>query len=190
MHLAGTTYDEVYGSFRWEMPARFNIAHLICDRHAAATPDAPALLYETSDGKVRPWNFGELQTCANRIANALAALGVGRGVIVGIHLPQCPESLISHIAIQKLGAIALPMFTLFGPDAIGYRLRDSGARVLISTPEALSATPRPCAGWTHWRMSSASADRDLEKPGTSGRWLSRPHRNSKPPTPNRTIRRC
>jgi acetyl-CoA synthetase len=146
MHLAGTTYDEVYNSFSWQGPARLNIAHDICDRHAAATPDAPALLYETSDGSVRPWSFRELQTCANRIANALAALGVGRGVIVGIHLPQCPESLISHIAIQKLGAIALPMFTLFGPDAIGYRLRDSGARVLISTPEALERNAEALRG--------------------------------------------
>src|SRR4030095_5119073 len=68
---------------------------------------------------------------------ALKHLGVAPGTIVAIHLPQCPESLISHVAIQKLGAVALPMFNLFGPDAIGYRLRDSGARVLISTPEAL-----------------------------------------------------
>ena len=60
-----------------------------------------------------------------------------RGTIVGIHLPQCPEILITHVAIQKLGGIALPMFTLFGPDAIGYRLADSGARVLVTTPEAL-----------------------------------------------------
>ena len=67
-------------------------------------------------------------------------LGVGRGVVVGIHLPQCPENLIAHVAIQKLGGIALPLFNLFGPDAIGYRLADSGARVLITTPAALERT--------------------------------------------------
>ncbi len=140
MHLAGKTYEEVYRSFRWEMPARFNIAQAICERHAARNPDAPALLYEQADGSLRTWTFGEVAAQAARCANVLAHLGVGRGIIVGIHLPQCPESLIAHVAIQKLGAIALPLFTLFGPDAVGYRLADSGARVLITTPAALERT--------------------------------------------------
>ena len=74
------------------------------------------------------------------------ALGVAPGTIVGIHLPQCPESLIAHVAIQKLGAIALPMFNLFGPDAIAYRLGDSGARVLISTPDALERNAEALRG--------------------------------------------
>jgi acetyl-CoA synthetase len=140
MHLAGKTYQEVYDCFRWETPARFNIADAIIERHAARAPDAPALLFEQADGTLRPWSFGELAEQANRCANVLAHLGVGRGVVVAIHLPQCPESLIMHVAIQKLGAIALPLFTLFGPDAVGYRLADSGARVLITTPAALERT--------------------------------------------------
>jgi acetyl-CoA synthetase len=140
MHLAGKTYEEVYANFCWETPARFNIAEAICERHAARTPDAPALLYEQADGALRSWSFGEVSGQANRCANVLAHLGVGRGVIVGIHLPQCPEVLIVHIAIQKLGAIALPLFMLFGPEAVGYRLADSGARVLVTTPAALERT--------------------------------------------------
>ena len=136
MHLAGKTYDEVYSTFRWEVPPRFNIGRAICDVHAERTPDAPALLYEQPDGTLRTWSFGEISASAARCANVLAHLGVGRGTIVGIHLPQCAEVLIAHVAIQKLGAIALPMFTLFGPDAIGYRLGDSAARVLITTPES------------------------------------------------------
>jgi acetyl-CoA synthetase len=137
MHLAGATYEEACATFRWEVPARFNIARAICDCHAERTPDATALLYEEADGQLRPWSFVQVQAEANRLANALKHLGVAAGTIVAIHLPQCPEALISHVAIQKLGAVALPMFNLFGPDAIDYRLRDSGARVLISTPEAL-----------------------------------------------------
>ena len=70
---------------------------------------------------------------ASRLANALDHLGVKRGTIVGIHLPQCPRGLISHVAVQKLGGIVLPLFNLFGPDAIEYRLRDSGALVIITT---------------------------------------------------------
>jgi acetyl-CoA synthetase len=135
MRLSGSTWEEVIGGFRWEVPERFNIAAAICDRHAARTPAATALIHEQADGKVRTWSFAEIAEHACRCANVLAHLGVGRGSIVAIHLPQCPESLISHIAISKLGAVALPLFTLFGPDAIAYRLGDSGACVLITTPE-------------------------------------------------------
>lgn len=137
MYLAGTSYTEVYSTFRWGIPPRFNIAEAVCSRYARTSPDAPALIYEQDDGSVRVWSFGEVERAANRFANALAHLGVERGTIVGIHLPQCPESLISHVAVQKLGGISLPMFNLFGPDAIEYRLRDSGARVLITTSGGL-----------------------------------------------------
>jgi acetyl-CoA synthetase len=140
MHLSGKTYDEVYRTFRWELPERFNVARAICDVHAGRTPEAPALLYEQSDGSLRSWSFAEIAASAGRCANVLAHLGVGSGTIVGIHLPQCPESLITHVAVQKLGGIALPMFALFGPDAVGYRLSDSGARVLVTTPEVLERT--------------------------------------------------
>jgi acetyl-CoA synthetase len=140
MHFAGTSYDEVMRTFRWELPRRFNIAEAICEQHARRAPAATALIYEGADGSVRNWSFAEISAAANRCANMLAAHGVGRGVVVGIHLAQAPETLIAHVAIQKLGAIALPLFNLFGPDAIGYRLADSGARVLITTPEALART--------------------------------------------------
>ena len=95
MHLAGTTYEEAYRTFRWEVPARFNIAQAICDEHAARAPEATALLYEQADGQLRAWSFAEIQSAANRLANVLGAFGAGPGTIVGIHLPQCPESLIA-----------------------------------------------------------------------------------------------
>src|SRR5215216_4739833 len=98
MHLAGATYEEAYRTFRWEVPARFNIARAVCDCHAERTPDAAALLYEEADGRLRPWSFAEIQVAANRLANALEQLGVAAGTIVAIHLPQCPEALISHVA--------------------------------------------------------------------------------------------
>ena len=70
------TYEEAYSTFRWEVPARFNIARAICDDHAARTPDAPALLYEQADGQLRAWSFAEIQAAANRFANVLGAFGV------------------------------------------------------------------------------------------------------------------
>ncbi len=77
-------------------------------------------------------SFEHLQDRSRRLANALSAIGVAKGDRVGILLPQCPETLIAHLAAYRLGAIALPLFTLFGPEAIEYRLNDSGAKVVVS----------------------------------------------------------
>lgn len=125
MKLSGRNYEEVYGNFRWEIPARFNIAQAICDRHVGA--DRPALITETDS-----LTFEHLQERSRRLANALAAHGIARGDRIGILLPQCSETLIAHLAAYRLGAIALPLFTLFGPEAIEYRLDDSGAKAVVS----------------------------------------------------------
>ena len=125
----GKSYDRHYRDFRWRIPARYNIAVDVCDRQRG---DAPALIFEAEDGRVETFTFARLKALSNRFANALAALGVGRGDRVGILLAQGPETAIAHLAIYKLGAVALPLFTLFGPDALEYRLADSGAKVLLS----------------------------------------------------------
>jgi acetyl-CoA synthetase len=78
-----------------------------------------------------------LRESSNRLANALAGHGIGRGDRVAILLPQAPAVAASHIAIYKLGAIALPLAILFGNEAISYRLKDSGARVLITNAQGL-----------------------------------------------------
>lgn len=137
MRLLGATFEEISASFAWEIPATFNIAEAICGRHAAATPDAEALIFEAADGRVSTWSFARVEEAASRLANGLGSLGVRKGSIVGIGLPQSPETLIAHVAVQKLGAIALPLFALFGPDAVAYRLADSGAHVLITGAAAL-----------------------------------------------------
>ncbi len=130
MGLAGKSYDDIRANFRWRIPPRFNIADAVCDRHVGA--DKTALTFETGDGKVLNLTFEQLQERSQRLANALAAHGIARGDRIGILLPQCPEALIAHLAAYRLGAIALPLFTLFGPEAIEYRLNDSGARAVVS----------------------------------------------------------
>jgi acetyl-CoA synthetase len=71
--------------------------------------------------------YGALDRMANRIANLLAGCGVGRGDRVGLVLPQAPETAAAHIAIYKLGAVAVPLSLLFGVEALQYRIADSGA---------------------------------------------------------------
>jgi acetyl-CoA synthetase len=130
MGLVGATYQEVCANFRWEIPANFNIAEAICDRHVGS--NRTALVVETADGRMADMSFEHLQDRSRRLANALGSLGITRGDRIGILLPQCPEALIAHLAAYRLGAIALPLFTLFGPEAIEYRLNDSGAKVVVS----------------------------------------------------------
>lgn len=135
MSLAGRSYKEVCETFSWDIPERFNIADAICDRHVGA--DRTALIYETADGAVTDFTFEALQERSRRLANALSAQGISRGDRIGILLPQCPEALITHLAAYRIGAIALPLFTLFGPDALAYRLNDSGAKAVVSNTEGI-----------------------------------------------------
>jgi acetyl-CoA synthetase len=136
----GGSYDEVYGSFRWELPERFNIGVAACDRHADGSGRL-ALIYEAPDRTLARFTFDYLRRLSNKCANVLAAMGVGPGDRVGVLLPQRPETAIAHIAIYKLGAVALPLFTQFGPDALEHRLSDSSARALITDGENLPKVP-------------------------------------------------
>ncbi len=83
------------------------------------------------------FSFWDMQARANRLANALEGLGVARGDRVAILLPQRPETAIAYMAIFQMGAIAVPLSHLFGPDALAYRLRDAGARAAIVDPDTL-----------------------------------------------------
>src|SRR3954466_13713935 len=136
----GNSYDEVFGGFRWDLPERFNIGAACCDRHADGGSRL-ALIYEAPDGTVERFTFDDLKRLSNRCANALAGLGIKPGDRVGVLLPQRPETAIAHLAIYKLGAVAVPLFVQFGPDALEHRLADSGARALITDGENLPKVP-------------------------------------------------
>jgi acetyl-CoA synthetase len=122
-------FDAIRDRFRWSIPERYNIGHDVCDRQPA---DALALVCENHLGAVARYTFGDLRTLSNRLANALAALDVSRGDRVAIVFAQRPEAAIAHIATYKLGAVALPLSVLFGPDALAYRLGNSRARVVLT----------------------------------------------------------
>jgi acetyl-CoA synthetase len=129
-------YDELYRSFRWDVPARYNIAHACCGQWAGDRA-RNALHWEDESGATASYTFHEVQVAANRLSNALAALGVKRGDRVAIMLPQRPETAIAYIALFQMGAIALPLSHLFGPDALEYRLEHAGASVAIAESSTL-----------------------------------------------------
>ncbi len=133
----GSTYEEVYARFRWPTPTLFNIAVDICDRHAS-DPARVAMIYEDDGGRVSQHTFAEFRARSNQLARVLRGLGVQRGDRVAVVLSQRPETAVVHLAAYKLGAIVLPLATLFGPDALEYRLRDAGAKVAVIGSESLA----------------------------------------------------
>ncbi len=133
----GNSYQEVYDAFSWQIPEQYNIGVDICDKHPAGR-NKTALIYETDDGDVNTFTFGDFIKWSNQFANVLTAHGVSRGDRVGILLPQCPETAIAHIGVYKTGGVAIPLFTLFGPDALKYRLGNSEARCLVTDKQSHS----------------------------------------------------
>ena len=138
---AAREYGALYRSFRWQIPAFYNIGVDVCDRWAGIDPARTAIFNLRADGTVEEVSYSALREASNRLANALAARGIAKGDRVAILLPQGPAVAVSHIAIYKLGAIALPLAMLFGLEAISYRLKDSGARTLITNAQGLAKLP-------------------------------------------------
>ncbi len=127
-------WHAVRAAFRWQIPGRYSIAEDMVGRWARAEPGRLALRHLPAEGPAEDWSYGALDRAANRLANLLAARGIGRGDRVGVLLPQAPEVILTHVAAYRLGAIVVPLFTLFGPDGLEYRLRDAGVRALVTDP--------------------------------------------------------
>ncbi|HHL21559.1 MAG TPA: AMP-dependent synthetase [Aliiroseovarius sp.] len=120
--------------FRWNIPENFNISERCCDSWAKDDPERVAVTHVAADGTARDWTYGDFKAASDRLATSFQAQGVRKGDRIAVLLGQGPEVLISHFAAYKIGAVLLPLFTLFGPDALQYRLRDSGALVVVTDP--------------------------------------------------------
>ncbi|MCA0318856.1 MAG: acyl-CoA synthetase [Proteobacteria bacterium] len=131
-------FDALTRDFRWQIPERYNIASSTCTRWALTEPDRIAIIWKKPDGSVEPVTYGRLEADSNRLANTLVARGVRRGDRVALVLGQGAPAAIAHMAIYKMGAIAVPLAILFGTDALAYRLANSGARALITNAEGLA----------------------------------------------------
>jgi acetyl-CoA synthetase len=128
-------YDRLYRTFGWQIPARFNIATAACDRHAIGTK--PALIDIDETGAVTRLTFAEIASASRRFANVLAADGLQRGDRVAVFLSQSIELPIVHLAAFRSGLVSVPLFTLFGEDALEFRLQNSGARAVVTDDTGL-----------------------------------------------------
>ncbi|MFO0998276.1 MAG: acyl-CoA synthetase [Alphaproteobacteria bacterium] len=152
------SYEDVRAAFRWRIPPRYNIAVDVCDRHPS---DRVALIVEDETGVESTYTFGAIRSLSNRCANLLAARGITAGDRVGILLSQGVELPIVHLATYKLGAIALPLFTLFGPEALAHRLKDSGAKVVVTDrigAEKIASIHRELPALAHLIIVDGEAD--------------------------------
>ncbi len=131
-----STYDELCDQFTWTLPARFNMAQATC---GPAHRDRIALIYDNGSA-VHRYTFREMDAASSRLANALRGLGVHAGDRVSIFLPQSPEVPQVHLAAWKLGAISMPLTTLFGPDALAQRLGDGAPAAIVCRDDDLERT--------------------------------------------------
>jgi acetyl-CoA synthetase len=122
---------------RWFVGGRLNLAQSLLDRHLPAAAGRAAVVSEGEDGSVVTWTYGRLldETC--RFATALASLGVQRGDRVGLFLPLSAEAVAAFLAVARLGAVAVPIFSGFGAEAVATRLRDCGAVALVTADGVL-----------------------------------------------------
>jgi acetyl-CoA synthetase len=133
-----TSCAEVYARFRWHrhIPTNFNMGVDVGDRRAD-DPSRLAMIYEDDPGRVSIHTFAEFRARSTQLVHALIRLDITRGDRAGIILSQRPERAVAHLAAYEMGAIALPLSTLFGPEALDYRLRDAEAKVMGTDAESL-----------------------------------------------------
>src|SRR5258708_1132738 len=141
MLTEAATYDELYSNFRWDIPARFNLATACCDRYADGSGRL-ALIYVDEDGGTTRTSFDEVADMSRRFANVLKADGLQRGDRVAVFLSQSLELPIAHLAAFRSGIISIPLFALFGEDALEFRLENSGARTVLTDPTGWGAVSK------------------------------------------------
>ena len=133
---ASFRYPDV--SIRWFEDGTLNASLNCVDRHAAARPDQPAIIWEGDDpGETRTITYRELKDEVCRFANVLRAHGVQRGDRVTLYLPMIPEAAFAMLACARIGAIHSVVFGGFSPDALAGRVADCGARVIVTADESV-----------------------------------------------------
>jgi acetyl-CoA synthetase len=129
----GEGYAEIYERFRWNLTARFNIGAACTDVHRR---DQLALI-DLSGATPRRYTFGEVSDVTNRIANMLIGLGLRTGDRIAVVLPQIPATAFAHVGAYKARLVSVPLSSLFGADALRYRLADSGAKLVVTDAEGM-----------------------------------------------------
>jgi acetyl-CoA synthetase len=157
---AAFSWDASLEALGWAPDGPVNLAETLVERHAGS--GRIALRWFGKDGAERTLDFDELAGLANRFAGALVALGVGRGDRVAGFLPRTPETVAIMLGTWKIGAVYVPIFTGFGADAIAFRVKASGARVLCTHHEYRGRVPPLGSGVARVTIGSRPGSGDLD----------------------------
>ncbi len=171
---AGDAHAALHAGLHWQVPLHFNIAQVCCTRWARGTAAQRVVIaWEHEDGRSGRLSYGRLQAQADRLSHALVRHGVQRGDRVAVVMPQRPETAIAHIALYQLGAVVMPLSMLFGPEALAFRLRDSGAVLAIADETSfasLNAVRAECPALrTVLAVGGATGLGDADWPAALGR---------------------
>ena len=138
-------WETLRRDFTWPDFDHFNIAEAVCDKWADACPERIALIHPRDGMDAKHYSFGELSRLSGKFASVLKHGGFARGDRLAVLLGQVPETLLAHLSTYKLGGIVVPLFTLFGEDGLKIRLKDSGAKVVVTDranlPKILNIAP-------------------------------------------------
>lgn len=165
-------YGLLYRNFRWNLPERLNMARQACDLWAESDPGRPAIIDVDRSGAARTMSYGEMRERSHRLAHVLAGAGVGRGDRVAVLLPQGWLVPVAHLAAWRMGAISLPLATLFGVDALRFRLANAGVKAIVTDAAGVAklATIRAGLPDLHVILSADGADGSvLDLPATMER---------------------
>ena len=161
-------YARLHASFGWQVPQHFNMAQVCCGRWAARADASTrtAITCLDTEGRTTSYTYAALQEQANRLSHVLVGLGVQRGERVAIVMPQRFETAVAYMAVLQMGAVAMPLSMLFGPQALEYRLQDSEAVWAISDESAISNLQSVRASCPQLRgvlgVGGAAAQADLD----------------------------
>ncbi|MEH6692550.1 MAG: AMP-binding protein [Pseudorhizobium pelagicum] len=133
-----SSYDALVRDFQWQIPSPLNIGEAVSDAWAAIDPSRICLEHFSPDGRHLSMTYGALSARSASLASGFCELGLGRGDRIAILLPQGFETVTAHVAIYKMGAIALPLALLFGEEALEYRLKAAGAAAIVTNAFGLS----------------------------------------------------
>jgi acetyl-CoA synthetase len=117
---------------RWWVDGQYNYVENCLDRHLPRLADKVAIRYEGEEGTVRTLTYQQVYSETSRLANALRHLGIGKGDRVGIYMPMTPECAIAMLAVGRIGAIVIPIFSGYGASAVATRLADAEVSALLT----------------------------------------------------------
>jgi acetyl-CoA synthetase len=133
-----SSYEEAHESLEWDLPENFNMGTAVIDRHAGDRGRV-ALFWENVDGANETWTFWELRKRCNQFGNLVRDLGIKTGDVVGVHVPQSPETVIAHAGLWRAGSVSIPLPYTYEIDSLRYRLDDAGATALVVQAEKFEA---------------------------------------------------